>query len=113
MAARLPMELWAYVATFVPFGDLLPTFWALRRAGALPATHTTPSQSLLQFCALHRGDAQERETRRAFDPRLKAALYEWFEPAVVDYSVELCRGHADAVLDHLMRAHSVTALDIV
>ena len=47
----LPMELWAHVAFFLPFESLLDTFWALRRSGLLPATGTSPSNALLQFCS--------------------------------------------------------------
>ena len=49
----LPMEVWARIASFIPFPDLLRTFHTLQAAGALPDTHTTPSNALLQFCAEH------------------------------------------------------------
>ena len=96
----LPMDLWAHVASFLPFDELLPTFWSLRKAGLLPATYTTPSQSFLQFCALV--SQEEEEESYQLDVHLHKTLCEWFDPSIVDYSIRLCRGHPDAVLEHLM-----------
>ena len=50
---RLPMELWAHIASFLPLEALIPTFWSLRRAGVLPITCTPPANALLQFGVHH------------------------------------------------------------
>ena len=46
---RLPMELWAHIATFIPFDELMTTFWALRRSQFLPVTNTHAVNAFLQF----------------------------------------------------------------
>lgn len=105
---RLPMELWAHVASFLPFERLVPTFWALRRAGMLPATYTTPSHSLLQFCACHsaRDDEAADESFPPLDAPLDSTLREWFGACAVDDAMRLCRGQPDAVLEYLMRRYT-------
>lgn len=101
---RLPTDLWARVASFLPFDALIPTFWALRRAGMLPATHTTPSQSLLQFCSQCE-QPEDAPQSHDLEPHFHATLCEWFTPEMVAYSVQLCDGQPDRILEYLLHVH--------
>lgn len=96
------MDVWAHIASFMPFDELLGAFWALRRAGLLPYTHSTPSNAFLQFASEH-AEVVERETQTyTIDTYLHKTFCEIFDPALVDYSVHLNRGNHDAVLEHLL-----------
>ena len=54
----LPIEMWACVAMFIPFGDRLRVFNALDAMGLLPDTGTHRVNAFLQFCS--ESDAVER-----------------------------------------------------
>lgn len=104
---RLPMEVWSHVASFLPFDALIPTFWALRRAGLLPFTGTTPSNALLQFCS-ERGvqEEEEEEPSEDLDADVHRSLQEMgFDDAAILSASRMCRGNANATLAFLL--HSV------
>lgn len=97
------MEVWARVASHVPFSMLLDTFWSLTHAGLLPETHTHASNAFLQFCsevpAAEGGgvitDDADGETRCIM-------LNMGFDPANVSRAMRVCRGNRIAVLEYLL-----------
>ena len=106
----LPMEVWSRVATFVPFTDLLRTFWALVDARVLPDTRTNASNAFLQFCS---GvvDEREQELRREeqvrrvhhISLRLHTLLIEMgFDATRIELAIELCGGREDAIFEYLL-----------
>ena len=96
----LPMEMWAHIASFIPFHELHDTFWALRMAWLLPPTHTPPGNALLQFCT---------ETRPVGDGHVAMADMEQlnamgFDMHLVEYAASLHPGNLDAAIDFLLHA---------
>lgn len=101
----LPMELWAHVASFLPFSELVPTFWALRRARMLPVTHTPPANALLQFCSEHTDaavdtDAEERAVRHR--TALRMLLVMGFHSHVAERVLALTDSHIEPALEYLV-----------
>lgn len=83
------MEVWARVASFLPFSTLLDTFWSLTNAGLLPDTGTNAPNAFLQFCS----DQREEE----------ASLLEMgFDPVDVASAIRECGNNFEAVVDHLL-----------
>ena len=99
----LPMELWAHVAFFLPFESLLDTFWALRRSGLLPATGTSPSNALLQFCSEQTGEAAEPPLPPPDEHLFSVFTEMGFSCALVERAHALCGGNAEAMLEYLVR----------
>ena len=100
-APRLPMELWARIAHFLPFEQVLPTFWALRRALVLPYTHTPPANALLQFCADLPPPPPPPPPTIA--PTFRSGLRDvGFSDAEIDEAVRLCHGHDNAIVEFLL-----------
>lgn len=101
-SVELPMELWARVASFLPFSMLMDTFWALRHAGLLPDTGTHASNAFLQFCA-EVSCEEDEEAHYEIPLDMRVILLEMgFDNALIDYSVQLCRGRHEAVYDYLI-----------
>ena len=112
MCPRLPMELWAHIATFLPEDELLTTFWALRRAGALPWTGTPPANAYLQFAStasllrLQREERLERQREDAIRYReatLRALLVEMgYDDDVITQALRVTHDlRIEVVLDNL------------
>ena len=105
MLNRLPMEVWARVASFLPFDSLIETFWTLRRAGVLPYTHTPPSNALLQFCSEVRNVEEDAwvAALTTIDADTHGALRDMgFSSVQIDRAVHLCNGNIDAILEYLL-----------
>lgn len=109
----LPMEVWSRIATFLPFADLLHTFWALEHARVLPDTCTNASNAFLQFCS---GVVEEREqelrreeqVRRVhrISLRLHTLLIEMgFDATRIELAIELCGGREDAIFEYLLHRY--------
>lgn len=100
----LPMEVWARIATFLPFEELVRTFRSLAVARALPDTRTTASNALLQFCSEACGPEEEASRHYELTEDMRAILVEMgFDANLVDRATQLCRGHEEAVFDYLLR----------
>jgi len=100
------MEVWARIARFLPFDALVHTFRSLAVARALPDTHTTASNALLQFCSEACDPPEEEEGASHFEltEDMRAILVEMgFDANLVDRATQLCRGHEESVFDYLLR----------
>lgn len=97
------MEVWARVASFLPFSSLLDTFWALTNAGLLPDTGTNASNAFLQFCSeVRTEDEEERERSPMTLENYRLLLQMGFEADMVSVALRLCRGNLDATFDCLL-----------
>lgn len=103
--ADLPMDVWARIASFLSFSELIRTFCALRDARALPESRTTDSNALLQFCSQRDDEwVVAAETPVGdIDDEFRASLMQMgFDAEVIERSVDLCDGNEDRILDYLM-----------
>jgi len=97
---RLPMEVWAHVAHFLPFNELISTFWALRRANLLPYTNTPASNALLQFCS----EVSEPIDApvRTITLTLRNGLVELgFSDSEIDHAISICNANDQAMIEFL------------
>ena len=98
------MDVWAKIAVFIPFSELIDTFWTLRRAGALPLTYTTPSNALLQFCS--EWHYEETEIVHVLDQGVLNTLNEMgFPDDEIRRASDLCNGRLEPMLEYLI--HSI------
>ena len=103
MLPELPMEVWARVASFIPFPSLLSTFWALTNAGLLPETGTNSSNAFLQFCSQVSEEEEEEEIEIDDLEGTYAYLVEMgFDPDLVIHAIRMCRGNLEAILEFVI-----------
>ena len=95
------MEVWARVASFIPFPSLLSTFWALTDAGLLPETQTNPSNAFLQFCS-EIADADDQVECNTMHDTYTLLLEMGFDHDIVTHALHICRGNLESVLDYIM-----------
>lgn len=99
------MEVWARIASFLPFPDLIQTFWTLRRAGALPLTYTTPSNALLQFCSESTEYDETIDGEYLVDQQVWNTLNEMgFSDERIHHAAQLCEGNVDSILEYLIHS---------
>lgn len=102
---QLPMEIWAHVASFLPFSELVPTFQSLYTAGVLPDTDTTSSNALLQFCSEHGYHEEESDLITVPNKLWTTLLQMGFEGNLIEYAMILCHGNEPQVVDFLLNHH--------
>ena len=102
---ELPMEIWARIASFLPFSELVPTFQILYDANILPDTGTTASNALLQFSSEHGyvSDDDEVVVPNSF---VFSLLQMGFGEDLIEYAVIVCNSNQERIIDFLLNHYT-------